>query len=87
MSNEDLFGDEHVRVYRETSGERGYLWRRETTILLLTTTGRKSGEQRTMPLIFTNDGDNLVIVASKGGMDEHPAWYLNLEAKDRKSVV
>ena len=86
MSNEDLFGDEHVRVYRETDGERGYFWKRESTILLLTTTGRKSGEPRTMPLIFTYDGDDLVIVASKGGVDEHPAWYLNLRANPEAEV-
>jgi deazaflavin-dependent oxidoreductase (nitroreductase family) len=86
MSNEDLFGDEHVRVYRETNGERGYFWKRESTILLLTTTGRKSGEPRTMPLIFTYDGDDLVIVASQGGKDEHPAWYLNLRANPEAEV-
>jgi deazaflavin-dependent oxidoreductase (nitroreductase family) len=86
MSNEDLYGDEHVRVYRETDGERGYLWKRESTILLLTTTGRRSGEPRTMPLIFTYDGDDLVIVASKGGVDEHPAWYLNLQSDPEAEV-
>jgi deazaflavin-dependent oxidoreductase (nitroreductase family) len=86
MSNEDLFGDEHVRAYRETDGDRGYHWKRETTILLLTTTGRRSGEPRTMPLIFTYDGENPVIVASKGGMDEHPAWYLNLQAHPEAEV-
>ena len=48
--------------------------------LLLTTTGRKSGEPRTMPLIYGTHGDSYVIIASKGGMPNHPIWYLNLEA-------
>jgi len=76
-SDDELFGDEHVRVYRETGGERGYHWR-GTTILLLTTTGRKSGEERTTPLIHRTDGDRWIVVASKGGTPDHPAWYLNL---------
>jgi deazaflavin-dependent oxidoreductase (nitroreductase family) len=78
---ENLFGDEHVRRYRETGGEVGHIWREGSTILLLTTTGRKSGERRTTPLIYAQDGDRYVIVASKGGAPEHPGWYENL-AKD-----
>jgi deazaflavin-dependent oxidoreductase (nitroreductase family) len=77
--DEQLFGEEHVRVYRETGGERGYIWRRGTEILLLTTTGRKSGEERTTPLIHRTDGDRWIIVASKGGTPDHPDWYLNLQ--------
>jgi deazaflavin-dependent oxidoreductase (nitroreductase family) len=79
MSEEDdnLFGPEHVRVYRETDGERGFRWR-GTTILLLTTVGHVSGEERTTPLIFRSDGDRFVIVASKGGYPDHPAWFKNL---------
>jgi deazaflavin-dependent oxidoreductase (nitroreductase family) len=80
------YGDEHVRVYRETDGEEGFRWKRDSTILLLTTTGRKSGEPRTMPLIFDSDGDNYVLVASKGGSVEHPAWYLNLQANPDAEV-
>ena len=52
----------------------------KTPTLLLTTTGRKSGKQLTMPLIYGVDGKDYVIVASKGGAPEHPAWYLNLQA-------
>jgi proline iminopeptidase len=74
----ELFGEEHVRRYRETDGEEGYIWRESSTILLLTTTGRATGEERTTPLIFGLDGDNPVIVASKGGAPEHPGWYRNL---------
>jgi proline iminopeptidase len=73
------FGDEHVRLYRETDGETGHEWREGSTILLLTTTGRKSGNESTTPLIYDLDGDgNPVIVASKGGAREHPGWYENL---------
>lgn len=77
--DDELFGDEHVRVYRETEGKRGYEWR-GTTILLLTTVGRKSGEQRTTPLIHRTDGGHWIVVASKGGAPEHPSWYENLLA-------
>ncbi len=76
---ETLFGDAHVRRYQETGGEVGHIWREGSTILLLTTTGRKSGEKRTAPLIYAKDGDRYVIVASKGGAPEHPGWYQNLE--------
>jgi deazaflavin-dependent oxidoreductase (nitroreductase family) len=80
-----LFGESHVRTYRETKGEQGYIWNDAPT-LLLTTKGRTSGAQRTTPLIFIRDGDNFVIVASKGGAPEHPGWYLNLEAEPRVQV-
>jgi len=74
-----LIGDEHVKVYRETNGEQGYLWN-GAPILLLTTTGRKSGEARTSALIFGRDGDDLLLVASQGGAPTHPNWYHNLNA-------
>jgi proline iminopeptidase len=76
---DNLFGDEHVRRYRETQGEVGHIWRNGSTILLLTTTGRTTGEKRTAPLIYAQDGDHYVIVASKGGAPDHPGWYLNIE--------
>ena len=76
---DQLFGEEHVRRYRETGGAVGHDWREGSTVLLLTTTGRRSGEPRTTPLIYARDGDRYVIVASKGGAPEHPGWYRNLE--------
>ena len=76
---ENLYGEEHVRRYRETGGEVGHKWKRGSKTLLLTTTGRKSGEPRTKPLIYEQDGDRYVIVASKGGAPKHPYWYRNLE--------
>lgn len=76
---ENLFGEEHVRRYRETGGEVGHLWREGSTVLLLTTTGRTTGEKRTTPLIYAVDGGNYVIVASKGGAPDDPGWYKNIE--------
>lgn len=76
---ENLYGEEHVQRYRQTGGEVGHKWRRGSKILLLTTKGRKSGEPRTKPLIYEEDGDRYVIVASKGGAPDHPGWYRDLE--------
>lgn len=76
---ENLFGEEHIRRYRETGGEVGHIWRRGSKTLLLTTTGRKTGNPTTTPLIYENDGDRYVIVASKGGAPDDPGWYRNLE--------
>jgi deazaflavin-dependent oxidoreductase (nitroreductase family) len=73
-----LFGEEHVRRYRETDGKEGHEWREGSTILLLTTRGRKTGNPTTTPLIYDLDGDNAVIVASQGGAPEHPGWYRNI---------
>ena len=80
-----LFGQEHVKRYRETDGAEGHEWQ-GTTVLILTTTGRNSGAPRSTPLIYGRDGDNYVVVASKGGADEHPAWYLNLQKDPRVEV-
>lgn len=85
LLGDDLFGEEHVRVYRETGGEQGYTWR-GTTILLLSTTGRRSGEERTTPLIHRTDGDRWVVVASKGGAPDNPYWYKNLEADPEATI-
>ena len=75
-----LFGAAHVRRYRETDGEVGHDWR-DTSTLLLTTTGRRSGQPRETPLIYGRDGDRYLVVASKGGAPAPPAWYRNLEAE------
>lgn len=83
--DDDLFGAEHVRAYQESDGARGYHWR-GTTILLLTTRGRKSGEQHTTPLIHRTDGDRYVVVASKGGAPEDPSWFTNMQAEPEAEV-
>jgi deazaflavin-dependent oxidoreductase (nitroreductase family) len=85
QSDDDLFGEEHVRVYRETGGERGYDWR-GTTILLLSSEGRRSGEPRTTPLIHRTEGDRWVVVASKGGAPANPGWFENLKANPEASI-
>jgi len=74
-----LFGPEHVARYRATDGEEGHDWQ-GTQCLILTTTGATSGAQRDAPLIYGQDGDKLIVVASKGGAPDHPAWYKNLRA-------
>jgi deazaflavin-dependent oxidoreductase (nitroreductase family) len=76
--DDQLFGAQHVARYRETGGDHGHDWR-GTTTLLLTTTGRVTGEKRTTPLIYQPHGDAYLIVASKGGAPEPPDWYRNLE--------
>ena len=80
-----LFGEEHTRKYRETGGKVGHEWR-GTQTLLLTTTGRKSGTPRELPLIYAPWNGAYLIVASKGGADLPPAWFLNLEADPQVEV-
>ena len=80
-----LFGDEHVRRYRETDGAVGYDWN-GAPCLVLTTRGRRSGRERASALIHGVDGDNYVVVASKGGAPSHPLWYENLVAEPRVGV-
>jgi proline iminopeptidase len=75
---ENLFGQEHVRRYEETDGVVGHIWKRGAKTLLLTTRGRKTGNETTSPLIYEDAGDAYVIVASKGGAPKHPGWYRNL---------
>ena len=72
---------DHISRYIATSGEDGHIWR-GVPCLLLTTIGRKSGVQRRTALIYGRDGDDYVIVASKGGHPTHPLWYTNLTANE-----
>lgn len=74
-----LVGADHIAAYRDTDGEVGYLWNGVPT-LLLTVTGRRSGQPRTSALIFGRDDDDYLVVASMGGAPMHPKWYLNLRA-------
>ena len=80
-----MFTRTHEFLYRRTRGVVGGRFR-GAPILLLTTTGRKSGKQRTTPLLYYPNGDNLVIIGSAGGSDHHPAWYVNLVANPRAEV-
>jgi deazaflavin-dependent oxidoreductase (nitroreductase family) len=74
-----LFGQEHIDRYVATDGEEGHDWQ-GTQTLILTTTGRRSGQQRVHALIYGRHGDDYLVVASKGGARQHPDWYVNLEA-------
>jgi deazaflavin-dependent oxidoreductase (nitroreductase family) len=80
-----LVGTEHVRRYQETDGDVGYEWNGVWT-LLLTTTGRRSGQPRTNALIFARDGNDYLIIASMGGAPDHPQWYLNLQAAPEAEI-
>jgi deazaflavin-dependent oxidoreductase (nitroreductase family) len=84
---------DHLQRYLATNGEDGYWWdatqgggQGVAPTLLLTTTGRKTGRALTMPLIFGMSGKSYVVVASKGGAPQHPAWYLNLQAEPHVQV-
>lgn len=76
----------HVAVFKLTNGRIGHKWRvgagfrKPVPTLLLEHRGRKSGKLFTTPLLYMEDGDNYVIVASQGGMPKNPQWYSNLVA-------
>ena len=78
---------DHLKTYRESGGKDGHLWDSSDVggpgllpTLLLITKGRRSGRLYTHPLIYGKDGDNYLIVGSKGGADSHTAWFYNLQA-------
>ena len=76
----------HRLVYRASGGRiGGRLW--DLPVVLLTTTGRQSGKQRTVPLCSLRDGDDIVVIASYGGLDRPPAWWLNLEANPQAELL
>lgn len=80
-----LFGQEHVRRYQETDGAEGHEWN-GTTVLILTTTGRTSGEPRSAPLIYQEYDGGYLVVASQGGADIAPNWYRNLSVDPQVRV-
>jgi proline iminopeptidase len=81
-----LHGPEHVEAYLETDGEVGHDWREGSSTLILTTRGRRSGEERQNALIYGTHGDDPVVVASRGGSPTHPGWYLNLRENPEVQV-
>jgi deazaflavin-dependent oxidoreductase (nitroreductase family) len=81
-----LFGQEHVRRYQATDGAEGHTWREGSSVLLLTTTGRRSGNESTTPLIYDVYGDDVVVVASKGGAPRDPGWYRNVRVHPEVGV-
>ncbi len=74
-----------IKEFRENGGETFGPFKGRP-LLLLTTTGAKSGEQRTTPLVYSRDGDRLVIIASMAGAPKHPSWFLNLRANPKVTV-
>lgn len=100
MGRQRPYSDREVRtgrwVIRKMTSANVWLYRRSggrlggrvlgAPILLLNTIGRKSGQARTVPLLYLDDGEALVVVASNGGMPAHPLWFRNLEAAPRVSV-
>jgi deazaflavin-dependent oxidoreductase (nitroreductase family) len=78
-------GKLHTVLYRWSGGRVGHRTG-PVSNLLLTATGRKSGEKRTCPLTYLEDGGRYVLIASNGGNDKHPVWYLNLKAQPHASI-
>jgi deazaflavin-dependent oxidoreductase (nitroreductase family) len=76
----------NVLIYRLTGGWLGGTFMRGAPVCIVTVIGRRSGEPHPIPLLYLRDGNDLVIVASKGGMSKHPVWYLNLVANPRCEV-
>ncbi|MEO6028387.1 MAG: nitroreductase family deazaflavin-dependent oxidoreductase [Candidatus Binatia bacterium] len=79
MPDFSLFGDEHIAQYEATGGKVGHDWN-GTDCLILRVKGRKTGQLRKFALIYGRDGDDYVLVASKGGYPKNPGWYENLVA-------
>jgi F420H(2)-dependent quinone reductase len=76
----------HAQIYRATNGLIGHRFPGFAPMLLLDHVGAKSGVKRTTPLLYLRDGDDVVIVASKGGHPKHPAWFHNLRANPDTTV-
>ena len=76
---------DHIRNYVDSNGADGHIWRGVPT-LLLTTKGHKSGLLRRTALIYGRDGDDYVIVASKGGAPTDPQWYTNLKKESAVTI-
>ena len=74
-----------IEEFRANAGKVGGRWEGRD-LLLLTTTGRKSGRSHTTPMVYTRDGDRLLVYASKAGAPTHPDWYLNLVADPKVAV-
>ncbi len=74
-----------IEEFRKNHGKVGGAFD-GSTLLLLTTIGAKSGKKRIIPLVYTEEGDKYVIIASKGGADSHPDWFFNVVANDQVEV-
>src|SRR5262245_40231194 len=81
----ERFTDAHTAAYRATNGKHGGT-HGKAPVALVESIGRKSGKRRTHPLLATKDGDNIVVVASNGGVHKHPSWHHNLLAHPEPTV-
>ncbi len=79
------FNNQVIAEFRANEGKVGGAFA-GAPMVLLTMKGAKSGEKRTIPLVYSKDGDNVVIIASMGGAPKHPAWFLNLKANPDVTV-
>ncbi len=79
MAGWQWFGTLHRKAYELTGGRIGANLI-GMKVLLLTTVGRKTGQERTTPMVYFEDGDRIVLVGSNNGSDRDPAWWLNLQA-------
>ena len=85
MVSEKSFNEKLIDEFRANGGVVGGMFAGRP-MMLLTTTGAKSGQTRTHPLVYTTDGDRMVIIASKGGADTNPDWYYNLRTNPEVTV-
>lgn len=85
MTDMKDFNQQVIEEFRANSGKVGGMFE-GAPMVLLTTTGAKSGQPRIAPLVYTTDGDRLVIIASKGGAPTHPDWYHNIVANPEITV-
>jgi len=85
MSDHLQFNRDLIDEYRANGGQTSGPFK-DAPLLLLTTTGRRSGEQRTSPVVFGRDGDDIFVIASKAGADTDPDWFRNLVANPTVTV-
>ena len=85
MADQNEFNRKIIEEFRANGGETFGPFKGRP-LLLLTTTGVKSGESRTTPLVYSRDGARIVVIASMGGAPKHPAWFLNLSANREVTV-
>lgn len=79
------FNDRIISEFRENGGVVGGFFR-DATLLLLHTTGARTGKARVTPLVYARDGDRFVVAASKAGADEHPDWLYNVRASPEVTI-
>ncbi|MGW4117429.1 nitroreductase family deazaflavin-dependent oxidoreductase [Nocardia sp. NPDC004711] len=82
----NAFNESVIEEFRANGGKVGGTFEGRTNMVLITTTGAKSGRAITNPLVYVPDGERIVLIASNGGADKHPAWYHNLRADPRLTV-